>query len=67
MLEATHYSTMLSFSDSPGCTSQRKEVEILKKKMAILEANDQNITISEIYRSVEKKLCLEAVGGSASR
>lgn len=74
MLKATHYSTMLSLSDCPGCSSLRKEVETLKEnydamklKVACLEAKDQIITIREICRAVEKKICLEAVGGTVSK
>ncbi len=88
MLKATHYSTMLSLSDCPGCNSLRKEVknlkdnydaikmnhdaikmnhDAIKMKEASLEAKDQIITIREICRAVEKKIGLEAVGGTVSK
>jgi hypothetical protein len=63
MLKATNFSAMLSLSDCPGCSSLRKEVETLILRVESLEAMDQNITIREICRAVEKKICLEAVGG----
>ena len=40
------------------------EIDELKKK-SIVQANDQHVTVPEICRTVERKLCLEAAGSTA--
>ncbi len=41
------------------------EIDGLKKK-SIVQANDQHVTVPEICRAVERKLCLEAADSMAN-
>ena len=43
------------------------DYDTIKEQVAILAVKNQSITIREICRVAEKKLCLENVGGSASK
>jgi glutaredoxin-related protein len=68
MLKATHYSTMLSLSDCPGCSSLRKEVETLKEnydaikmKVASLEVKYQIITIHDMAQDFQSSHASAAV------
>ena len=45
----------------------KREAENLTQKMVVFEVNDQGVPIREIYRAVEKRLGLEALGGSVNK